>query len=432
LCFADQRRGEEVGSVLLELTVAEQRFNAVMEVLRDGLTVIEVADRYGVSRQAVHGWLRRYRTGGLAALADRSHRPHRCPHQMPAEVEARLCELRRHHPGWGQRRLAHELARIGIDPPPGLTSIYRALVRNGLIQPKARRRTKASYRRWERARPMELWQMDIMGGIWLADGRELKAVTGIDDHSRFCVAAGLIERANARAVCRILTQSLERHGVPEELLTDNGKVFTGRLGPHPAEVLFDRICREQGITHRLTGVRCPTTTGKIERFHKTLRAELLTGRRFDSLHHAQQVLDAWVADYNLRRPHQAIAMVVPAQRFQPAAAVPPPTLQPSQRVAISPTEITRRVSASGLIGVCYQQVSAGRHLAGQVVTVRLHPTVLQVFYAGQLIRTVPRRSTNEVVQLRAHRPHQPKRRPTPNQGSVNHHPEPNPESITRN
>ena len=94
--------------------------------------------------------------------------------------------------------------------------------------------------------------------------------------------------------------------------------------------------------------------------------------------------------------------------------VPPPTLQPSQRVAIGPTEITRRVSASGLIGVCYQQVSAGRHLAGQVVTVRLHPSVLQVFFAGQLIRTVPRTSTKEVVQLRAHRPHQPKRRPTPN------------------
>jgi transposase InsO family protein len=394
--------------VLLELTVAEQRFNAIMEVLRDGLTVIEVADRYGVSRQTVHGWLGRYRTGGLEALADRSHRPHRCPHQMPAQVEARLCELRRHHPGWGQRRLAHELTRAGIDPPPGLTSIYRALVRNGLIQPRPRRRTKASYRRWERTRPMELWQMDVMGGIWLADGRELKAVTGIDDHSRFCVAAGLVERANARAVCRVFTQSLERHGVPEELLTDNGKVFTGRLGPHPSEVLFDRICREHGITHRLTGVRCPTTTGKIERFHKTLRAELLTGRRFDSLHHAQQVLDAWVADYNTHRPHQAIAMAVPAQRFQPAAAIPPPTLQPSQRVAIGPTEVTRRVSASGLIGVCYQQVSAGRHLTGQVVTVRLHPTVLQVYFAGQLIRTVPRRSTKEVVQLRAHRPHQPK------------------------
>jgi transposase InsO family protein len=416
LCFADQRRGEEVGSVLLELTVAEQRFNAVMEVLRDGLTVIEVAERYSVSRQTVHGWLRRYRTGGLEALADRSHRPRQCPHQMPAEVEAQLCELRRQHPHWGQRRLAHELVRIGFDPPPGLTSIYRALVRNGLIQPKARRRRKADYRRWERARPMELWQLDVMGGIWLVDGRELKAVTGIDDHSRFCVMAGLVERANARAVCRVFTAALDRYGSPEELLTDNGKVFTGRLGPHPSEVLFDRICREHGITHRLTGIRAPTTTGKIERFHKTLRAELLTGRRFDSLAQAQQVLDAWVDDYNTQRPHQAIAMAVPARRFQrpTAPATPVPTIQPRQPLTVGPTEVTRRVSASGLIGVCYQQVSAGRHLAGQVVTVRLHPSVLQVFFAGQLIRTVPRRSTKEVVQLRAHRPHQPKRQPTTN------------------
>jgi hypothetical protein len=263
---------------------------------------------------------------------------------------------------------------------------------------------------------MQLWQLDIMGGIWLADGRELKAVTGIDDHSRFCVMAGLIERANARAVCRVFTAALARYGTPEEVLTDNGKVFTGRLGPHPAEVLFDRICREHGITHLCTGVRCPTTTGKIERFHKTLRAELLTGRRFDSLAQAQQVLDAWVDDYNTQRPHQGIAMAVPARHFQPptAAATPVPTIQPRQPLTVGPTEVTRRVSASGLIGVCYQQVSAGRHLAGQVVTVRLHPSILQVFFAGQLIRTVPRRSTKEVVQLRAHRPHRPHRRFTTN------------------
>jgi transposase-like protein len=80
--------------VLLELTVAEHHLNAVMEVLRDGLTVVEVAERYGVSRQTIHDWLRRYRSGGLEALADRSYRPPHCPHQMPAAVEARLCELR--------------------------------------------------------------------------------------------------------------------------------------------------------------------------------------------------------------------------------------------------------------------------------------------------------------------------------------------------
>jgi transposase InsO family protein len=97
-------------------------------------------------------------------------------------------------------------------------------------------------------------------------------------------------------------------------------------------VLFDRICREQGITHLLTGIRAPTTTGKIERFHKTLRAELLTGRRFDSLHHAQQILDAWVADYNLRRPHQAIAMMV-----QPGASSPMPRSRPRPSNPPSPS-----------------------------------------------------------------------------------------------
>jgi hypothetical protein len=156
--------------------------------------------------------------------------------------------------------------------------------------------------------------------------------------------------------------------------------------------------------------------GKIERFHKTLRAELLTGHRFASLAQAQQLLDAWVTDYNLRRPHQAIAMAVPAECFQPptAAATPVPAVQSRQPPTVGPTEVTRRVSASGLIGVCYQQVSAGRHLAGQIVTIRLHPTVLQFFFAGQLVRTVPRTSTKEVVQLRAHRPHRPKRQPKTN------------------
>ena len=126
------------------------------------------------------------------------------------------------------------------------------------------------------------------------------------------------------------------------------------------------------------------------------------------------MLDAWVDDYNTQRPHQGIAMAVPAKRFQPptAAATPAPAVQTRQPLTVGPTEVTRRVSASGLIGVCYQQVSAGRHLAGQVVTVRLHPTVLQVFFAGQLVRTLPRTSTKEVVQLRTHRPHRPRPRPT--------------------
>jgi transposase InsO family protein len=121
---------------------------------------------------------------------------------------------------------------------------------------------------------MELWQLDVMGGV-LHDGSELKAVMAIDDCSRYALGVGLVERATTRPVCRVFAGLLERYGIPEEVLTDNGKVFTGRYASRPAEVLFDRICRENGITHRLTAPRSPTTTGKIERFHGMLRRELL-------------------------------------------------------------------------------------------------------------------------------------------------------------
>jgi transposase InsO family protein len=102
-------------------------------------------------------------------------------------------------------------------------------------------------------------------------------------------------------VCQALAEAMRRHGVPEAILTDNGKVFTGRFGPGPGEVLFDRICRENGIRYLLTAPHSPTTTGKVERFHKTLRAEFLTGRVFASLEQAQAQLDAWVDHYNTVR-----------------------------------------------------------------------------------------------------------------------------------
>jgi transposase-like protein len=151
--------------VLWEYRVVEQRYDAVMEVVRDGRTVTEVAERWGVSRQSVYAWMDRYAAGGLEGLADRSHRPHSCPHQIPVAVEVRICELRRRHPEWGPRRLHHELGRDGLEPVPSRSAIYRTLVRQRLIEPVARRRRRADYRRWERDRPMELWQLDVMGGV---------------------------------------------------------------------------------------------------------------------------------------------------------------------------------------------------------------------------------------------------------------------------
>ena len=119
-------------------------------------------------------------------------------HQVSAEVEAAVCELRREHPRWGPARLVDELAKAGVSPVPSRMSAYRALVRHGLVEPGARRRRKDSYRRWEREAPMALWQIDIMGGAFLADGTEAKIVTGVDDHSRYCVICQVVVRATGR------------------------------------------------------------------------------------------------------------------------------------------------------------------------------------------------------------------------------------------
>ena len=144
--------------------------------------------------------------------------------------------------------------------------------------------------------------MDVMGRVRLSDGTELSVVTGIDDHSRFCVSALLVPRATARPVCQALVGAMRAHGIPDAVLTDNCKVFTGRFGVTKTEVLFDRICRENGVRHLLTAPYSPTTTGKVERLHKTMRAEFFTQATAatppsPSSSHA---LDAWVDHYNTR------------------------------------------------------------------------------------------------------------------------------------
>ena len=254
---------------------------------------------------------------------------------------------------------------------------------------------------------MQLWGIDIVGGIGLVNPvtgelREAKIVTGVDDHSRFCVMAKVVERATGRAVCLGFAQALARHGVPEEVITDNGKQFTDRFsryGPTRGEVLFDKICRKNGITHRLTQPASPNQNGKVERFHGTFRPEISELGPFTSLAAAQAAVDAWVGEYNAERPHQGLdekVPVVPADRFEPAASNAagedvelwvPPSLSIAAATAApepvadrepvrepgDPVELDKVVPASGNMTVCQQPVLArtGPGRAGGAVLGRL-------------------------------------------------------------
>jgi len=409
---------------LVALSVIEQRYRAVLAVL-DGARVSEVAAEVGVSRQSVHAWVRRYRDAGLAGLVDRSHRAASCPHRASAEVEAVVCELRRAHPRWGALRILHELMRAPavMEPLPSRSTVNRILVRHGLVIARARRRKRSDYVRWQRPAAMQLWQLDIVYGPRLVDPvsgelREGRIVTGVDDHSRYCVLARVVERATGRAICLAFAEALERFGAPEEILTDNGKQFTDRFG-RGGEVLFDKICRRNGIAHRLTAPRSPTTTGKIERFHQTLQRELLDDAPpFASLLEAQAALDDWVREYNATRPHQALETkipVAPAERFQPApaeqrellplwlpgslASVPAPASTPTAERALDagaapapadggPVEFERVVPPSGNLMVAQRQFWLGPARAGQTVRFWASVDIIHLTINGARVKSL--------------------------------------------
>jgi transposase InsO family protein len=386
-----------------ELSVAEQRYQAVLAVIADGLSVRQVAEKVGVSRQSLHAWLARYEAEGLEGLSDRSRRPRSCPHQMGAEVEAVVLELRRVHRYWGPRRIRQELVRrrlVADAVMPSESAIYRCLVRAGLVEPLPRHRRAERFKRWERAAPMQLWQLDVVGGFLLADGSHAKALTGIDDHSRFCVSARLMPAERTRAVCDGLAAALRAYGCPEQILTDNGKVFTGRFNHPPVEVLFDRICRENGIEHLLTAPRSPTTTGKIERFHRTLRLEFDTRRVFASLRAAQQALDEWVAEYNTARPHQSLDGATPADKFARRDPEPGADLELGalRRDRTGAAWVSRRVAVNGVISVAWQQICVGAHHSGESVDVHVTDQLLQIWSGSELIKTVARTERGKEVR----------------------------------
>jgi hypothetical protein len=231
----------------------------------------------------------------------------------------------------------------------------------------------------------------------------------------------VVARATARPTCEALGLALRTYGVPAQILTDNGKVFTGRFGPGTGEVLFDRICRENGIRHLLTAPRSPTTTGKVERFHKTLRAEFLGDKTFVSIDDAQVALDAFVREYNFERPHQSLGMAVPWDRFRLAqpdqVELDEPVIAESA-AAVVPSG-TRRVGSKGLISFAAASYRAGAWLAGEDVSVVCDGGLVHLHHRGVLIATHARRHPVAKEGAGLRRNHRQKgRRPSATAASV--------------
>ena len=373
--------------VLKVVTMAELRLEVLLEAERTGLTVTEICRRYGISRQTYYRYRRRYLAEGLFGLEDRSRRPLHPANQIPADLEARIVEMRKDHPRWGARRIRSELARAGVDPPV-VSTIHQVLVRNGLVAVRPPHKPKAD-KRFEREIANDLWQIDATR-IVLADNSEVWVVDVIDDHSRYLLAAIAGPAATGDLAWDSFELAARRYGLPRQVLSDNGLIFTGRL--HGTEVAFEVSLKDLGVELINSAPYHPQTLGTLERFHRTVKEWLNDEGPAETLEHLQELLDGFRFHYNRRRPHQGINDHTPAERYGVTPIDPDVIQLPGPDDMTEPTyppdAYTRKVGATGNIGFRGKLIHVGARYATAQVRVIEVDRLVHIYHGDDLIRAL--------------------------------------------
>ncbi len=367
-----------------EASAMSLRSEFVQQASQDGANIRALCRRYGISPPTAYKWLGRAAAGDHD-LADRSRRPHHAPQRTAAAQEAPILALRDAHPVWGARKLRRRLERLGHTALPAPSTIQAILGRNGRLDP-SHPATQPTWQRFERSAPNALWQMDFKGHVPLAAGQgRCHPLTVLDDHSRFALGLAACADEQAPTVQTQLTTLFRRYGLPDAMLMDNGAPW-GDEGGQPFTIVTAWLIR-LGVRVSHGRPRHPQTQGKDERFHRTLKAEVLGAPPFPDLAHAQTRFDAWRTIYNLERPHQALGYAVPADRYRPSTRSFPETLLP---IEYGPDDLVRRVFAPGRIALHGQQYRVGRAFVGQPVALRptQQPDRYAVYFCHQRVTTL--------------------------------------------
>ncbi len=346
-----------------EVSVMSQRLEFVSLAQREGNNMRELCRRFGVSPSTGYKWLRRFSDGGAAAMVDQPRRPHHSPQRTPLEVEQVVLAVRDAHPAWGARKLRAWLLARSHEHLPSPSTITAILQRQGRTDPMEGRKHK-TWQRFERQAPNQLWQMDFKGHFPLSTGR-CHPLTVLDDHSRFALGLEACPDETAKTVQQRLTTIFRCYGLPDRMVMDNGSPWGSdedhRYTPLTVWLLRLGIAVSHGRPYH------PQTQGKDERFHRTLKSEVLQGRTFVDLTQCQRTFDPWRTLYNLERPHEALGMAVPASRYQVSSRSFPETLPP---VEYGPDDLVRRAGDRGRISVFGRDFKVGRAFKGLPVALR--------------------------------------------------------------
>jgi transposase InsO family protein len=328
--------------------------------------VRELCRRYGVSPRTGYKWLDRYREQGDAGLQDRSRRPLSSPARSDPKLEQAVVQLHHRYPYWGARKLRSLLQTADLDPPHHSTidailkrHDCRVLYHNEQAQPPANRR-------FEHPNPNDLWQIDFKGHIPLNDRRSSRChpLTLLDDHSRFSLCLQACEGERLELVKPHLIEVFRQYGLPLRITADNGPPWGSNIagGLSTLEVWLMRL----GIEVSHSRPYHPQTQGKLERFHQTLKREVLH-RSFSDLQHCQRVMSRWRDEYNHYRPHEALDQRPPIERYRPS-----PRSYPEQLPTIEyePGDHVVKVRQTGQVYFKGLNVFVSGGLHGEKVAIR--------------------------------------------------------------
>ena len=286
----------------------ESRLRIVKLSLEEGYSTALLSEQFGISRTAIRRWIRLYRQAGVKGLEIK--RRTATPPRVSSEVRQRMVAVKKAHPEYGPRRIADVLKRFFLIPTSQST-VHKTLSTEGLVNKAKRKpvRNPSKPRFFERSRPNQLWQSDIM--TFRLAGRNAYLIGFMDDYSRYVTALGLYRSQTAAHVLETYRRGIAEYGVPKEMLTDNGRQYTNWRG----KTRFEREMKKDRVKHIRSRPHHPMTLGKIERFWKSIQNEFLQRAQFDSFDQAVERTAFWISYYNHKRPHQGIGSLCPADRF---------------------------------------------------------------------------------------------------------------------
>ena len=373
----------------------EQKLEFVLLSSHGDVNFSQLCDRFKISRKTGYKWLCRYQDLGQVGLKDYSRRPITSPGKTHQDIEDRIVKLRKENPEWGAKKLFKILETEksqGSFPYtiPARSTINLILKRRGLISDERSERSQP-WQRFEHEHPNDLWQMDFKGYFYLLNQKVCHPLTVMDDHSRFNLGLVACENQQYQTVKEQLIILFKTYGLPNTILADNGAPWgaAGQEERH-GERCFTKLEKwliEQQIKIIHGKPYHPQTQGKEERFHRTLKTELLQYEQFKDYTHCQQRFDWWRDKYNCYRPHEAIDFNVPANKYRPSN-------RKYKTVKTLPEYDTgvmvRKVTDGGIINLNGKRYRVGRAFLGDYMAVKQTTTdkEYEVYYHNQIIKKI--------------------------------------------